>query len=62
MALDHLLENEVDEDLICEIGLNRKSRQYDKPYFELYQALHRVFVLNDMDNLISVYAATRDIK
>lgn len=62
MALDHLLENEVDEDLICEIGLNRKSRQYDKPYFKLYQALHRVFVLNDMDNLISVYDATRDIK
>lgn len=62
MALDHLLENEVDEELICEIGLNRKSRQYDKPYFKLYQALHRVFVLNDMDNLISVYDATRDIK
>ena len=48
-ALDYLLENEVNEDLICEIGLNRKSRQYDKSYFKLYQALRRVFVLNDMD-------------
>ena len=62
MALDYLLENEVNEDLICEIGLNRKSRQYDKSYFKLYQALRRVFVLNDMDSLISVYGATRDIK
>ena len=61
-ALDYLLENEVNEDLICEIGLNRKSRQYDKSYFKLYQALRRVFVLNDMDSLISVYGATRDIK
>lgn len=61
-ALDYLLENEVNEDLICEIGLNRKSRQYDKSYFKLYQALRRVFVLNDMDGLISVYDATRDIK
>lgn len=62
MALDYLLENEVNEDLICEIGLNRKSRQYDKSYFKLYQALRRVFVLNDADSLISVYDATRDIK
>ena len=58
----NFIDNEVTEELICEIGLNRKSRQYDKPYFKLYQALHRVFVLNDIDNLISVYDATRDIK
>lgn len=61
-ALDYFIDNEVTEELICETGLNRKSRQYDKPYFKLYQALYRVFVLNDMDNLISVYDATRDIK
>lgn len=61
-ALDYFLENEVTEELVCEIGLNRKSRQYDKPYLKLYQALYRVFVLNDVDSLISVYNATRDIK
>lgn len=61
-ALDYFIDNEVTEELICEIGLNRKSRQYDKPYFKLYQALHRVFILNDIDSLISVYTATRDIK
>ena len=61
-ALDYFIDNEVTEELICGIGLNRKSRQYDKSYFKLYQALHRVFVLNDIDNLISVYDATRDIK
>ncbi len=61
-ALDCFIDNEVTEELICEIGLNRKSRQYDKPYFKLYQALHRVFILNDIDSLISVYTATRDIK
>ena len=61
-ALDYFLENEVTEELVCEIGLNRKSRQYDKPYLKLYQALYKVFVLNDVDSLISVYSATRDIK
>ena len=61
-ALDFFLENEVTEELVCEIGLNRKSRQYDKPYLKLYQALYKVFVLNDVDSLISIYSATRDIK
>lgn len=62
MALDYFLDNEVTEELICEIGLNRKSRRYDRSYFNLYQALHRVFVLSDIDGLMSVYNATRDIK
>lgn len=61
-ALDYFIENDVTESLICEIGLNRKSRQYDKPYFKLYKALYRVFVKDDINSLPSVYSATKDIK
>ena len=61
-ALDYFIENDVTEGLICEIGLNRKSRQYDKPYFKLYEALYKVFVEDDIDSLPSVYSATKDIK
>ena len=61
VALEHLLKNDVTEDLICEIGFNRKSRQYDKPYFKLYNALFDVFVNGDFDSLLSVYSATKDI-
>lgn len=61
-ALDYFIENDVTESLICEIGLNRKSRHYDKPYFKLYEALYRVFVEDDIDSLPSVYSATKDIK
>lgn len=61
-ALDYFIENDVTESLICEIGLNRKSRQYDKPYFKLYEALYRVFVEDGIDSLSSVYSATKDIK
>ena len=61
-ALDYFIENDVTESLICEIGLNRKSRQYDKPYFKLYEALYRVFVEDNIDSLSSVYSATKDIK
>ena len=62
VALEYLLENDVTEDLVCEIGLNRKSRQYDKPYFKLYEALYKVFVEDDIDSLSSVHSATKDIK
>lgn len=62
VALEYLLENDVTEDLVCEIGLNRKSCQYDKPYFKLYNALFDVFMNGDIDNLPSVYSATKDIK
>ena len=62
VALDYLLENDVTEEIICEIGLNRKSRNYDKPYFALYNALFNVFVNDDIDCLQSVYSATKDIK
>lgn len=61
-ALNYFIENDVNENLICEIGLNRKSRQYDKTYFNLYEALYKVFVKDDIDSLISVYSATKDIK
>ncbi len=34
-ALQLLQEKKVTEDLICNVGINRKSAKYDKPYYEL---------------------------
>ena len=34
-ALNLLKEGEVTEELICNIGMNRKSAKYDKPYYNL---------------------------
>ncbi|WP_082858209.1 AlwI family type II restriction endonuclease [Campylobacter iguaniorum] len=34
----------VDESAICNIGINRKSSQYDKPYFKVYASLKKVFL------------------
>lgn len=60
-SLKLLLENEVTEGLICEIGLNRKSRNYDKPYFRLYNELYSVFVSNDSSRIPLIYSATKKI-
>ena len=61
-ALALLLDNNVDEDLLCEVGLNRKSRSYDKVYFPLYQQLYSAYVNNDAMAFSQVYTATKDIK
>lgn len=60
-ALDKFLSNTVTENLICEVGLNRKSRNYDKPYLRLYNELYSVFIKNDSSRLHFVYSATKRI-
>lgn len=45
-AQEIFFANTVTNDLICTIGINRKSRMYDKVYFPLYKALKDVFLHN----------------
>ena len=59
-ALELFLESEVTEDLICLIGMNRKSRKYDKPYFALYQNIREIF-LNSGNDYEALLNATRAI-
>lgn len=61
-ALELLLDNNVTEELICEIGINRKSRQYDKDYYPLYQELYAAYINNDSTAFARVFSATRSIK
>lgn len=53
--------NEVTEAVIQEVGMNRKSREYDKPYFTLYNALFAY--LNDKtdDNAIAIFEAVKKL-
>lgn len=60
-ALELLLQNPVDVPLLCEVGLNRKSRQYDKGYYPLYQQLYAAYIEKDLSAFSRVYAATKAI-
>lgn len=60
-ALDILLNNDVDEILICDIGINRKSRGYDAPYFKLYTTLRSVVLDHKESAIIDVYEAIENI-
>lgn len=61
-ALEYFLENTVTEKLISEIGMNRKSRNYDRVYFPLYKALYEVFINGRVQELTTVFEATKPIK
>lgn len=43
LAQEEFIASDVDENLICLVGMNRKSRDYDKPYYKLYENLKKVF-------------------
>lgn len=44
LSREEFIASDVDENLICLVGMNRKSRNYDKPYYKLYENLKKVFL------------------
>ena len=53
-----LMGSEVSEYVIMQIGFNRKSRNYDKPYFPLYLLLKEVYLRKDYSKALSLYRQT----
>lgn len=59
-ALALLQNGEITEELICNIGINRKSARYDKPYYQLYNLLKSIVF--EKENLaLEFYAATKKL-
>lgn len=59
-ALELLQEEQVTEELICNVGINRKSAKYDKPYYNLYRILRNIVFLND-NAVLEFYEATKKL-
>lgn len=55
------MEYNVDKDIICTIGMNRKSRSYDAPYIDLYLALKEVFLNKNEDAIFDLLETTKKI-
>lgn len=55
---EFLEANTVTAPLMCRIGINRKSRKYDKVYLPLYTALRQVFLAHDYTAAEALFAAT----
>lgn len=59
-ALNLLKTEQISEELICNVGINRKSAMYDKPYYKLYTILKKIVF--SKDNLaLELYEATKKL-
>lgn len=59
-ALDYFLQNQVTEQVILKVGMNRKSSerglyQYDRPYYLLYKAICDYKSNRTNENVIKIY-------
>lgn len=61
LAYNLLMSKPITEDLICSMGMNRKSRKYDKSYYSLLKELINVFYYNKEDSLYALYLAANKI-
>ena len=59
-ALALLQEEEITEELICNVGINRKSAKYDKPYYVLYNILKNIVFAKD-NFALELYEATKKL-
>jgi len=61
-ALQMFLASEASEESICEMGMNRKSRSYDKTYYPLYLALYDFYLNGNEKAVYDIFKATKPIK
>lgn len=60
-ALKILLDNAVNEQIIIDIGMNRKSRSYDKQYYKLYQAILSVLNSHSDEDAITLFNEVKSV-
>ena len=58
-ALALFLTLETSEQSICEMGMNRKSRSYDKTYYPVYLALSELYLHGNENAVYALYQATK---
>lgn len=60
-AYQVFMTSDISEELMMKVGINRKSRNYDKPYYLLYLLLKDVFLENRFEKAEQVYIQTTNI-
>ena len=56
-----LMSNVPSEYIITQVGLNRKSRNYDKPYYPLFLLLKDVFYYEDYNKVYELFKQTKKL-
>lgn len=61
LAYALFMSKPITEDLICLVGMNRKSRKYDKPYYPLLKELINVFYYKKEGRIYNLFLAATKI-
>ena len=61
LAYKTFMSNRLSEELICLVGMNRKSRNYDRPYCNLLVELIRVFHHGEEERAYDLFLAAKKI-
>ena len=59
LAYQVLMDSTPNEYIITQVGLNRKSRNYDKPYYPLFLLLREVFLEKDYSKVPLLFKQTK---
>lgn len=59
LAYQVLMDSIPNEYIITQVGLNRKSRNYDKPYYPLFLLLRKVFLEKDYNKVPLLFKQTK---
>lgn len=54
--------HDVTQDIICEVGLNRKSRKFDEVYYLLFYLLKDIYINKDSSKIYNLWRAIQTIK
>lgn len=60
-AYQVFMTSDISEELMMKVGINRKSRNYDKPYYPLYLLLKDVFLEGRFEKAEQLYIQTTKI-
>lgn len=61
LAYKTFIEKPLSEDLVCLVGMNRKSRKYDKPYYNLLTEIIEVFYKGKEDKVYDLFLVAKGI-
>ena len=61
-AYQVFMNEDLSEEVVMKIGMNRKSRKYDRPYYSLFLLLRDVFLYKNYDKVITLYLHTEKFK
>ena len=60
-ALAYFTSERTTESVITDIGMNRKSRSYDKPYYPFYMLLYKVALRHDRASVLELFKQSGNI-